>query len=77
MKYHFFIQNLIIEDELQKISKKAKNIDSEILNNQDLVFPRYSLPEGLYTFVFKLTVKDEENSSTQYNPNINSVYIST
>jgi len=77
VKYHFLYKIEWIEDELQKISKKAKDIDTKILNNQDLIFPRYSLPEGLYTFVFKLTVKDKENSSAQYNLNINSVNINT
>lgn len=68
---------LLIEDELQKTSKKAEDIDNEILIKQNLVFPSYSLPEGLYTCLFKLTVKDKGNSSTQYNPNINTVYINT
>lgn len=68
---------LLIEDELQKTSEKAKGINNETLIKRDLVFPSYSLPEGLYTFLFKLTVKDEKNSSMQYNPNINTVFINT
>jgi len=68
---------LLIEDELQKTSEKAKGINKETLIKRDLVFPSYSLPEGLYTFLFTLTVKDEKNSSFQYNPNINTVFINT
>jgi len=64
---------LLIEDELHKTSKKVKDINNEILTKKDLVFPSYSLPEGLYTILFKLTVN--ENNSMQYNPNIYMVYI--
>lgn len=65
---------LLIEEELHKTSKKVKDINNEIFTQKDLVFPKYSLPEGLYTVLFKLTV-NENNNSMQYNPNINTVYI--
>jgi len=68
---------LLIDDELHKTSKKVKDINKEILTKQDLVFPSYSLPEGFYTILFKLTVINDQNRSMQYNPNIYTVYIYT